>query len=153
MLSWSKFAVAAPDLASAGKRMMYHREHGEVALLATVNERSLPQIAPICPIFTDTGIYLLAGADTPKRQHLSANGAYALHAQVGASDEEFSIRGHAQLVTTPAAIDSVMQAIVFEFFDPEDPAFELLIDFALWVSWPTPGKPIKRRWRASDTPP
>ena len=40
MVSWSAFEASAPELAAAGRRLIYRREIGE-ALLATVRDDEL----------------------------------------------------------------------------------------------------------------
>lgn len=148
MLRWDELADLQPELATAGKRLLYHPDHGEVGLLATLDRLGAPRLAPVCPIFASRGIYLLIGAGTPKRQDIDRNPRYALHAQIGASDEEFQIRGHASAVEEPAQIRAVLNAITFSSYDPEDPLYELRISQALWVTWQD-GAAAKHSWRVS----
>lgn len=147
---WGAFAAKAPALAASGRALLYHPDRGEVGILATVNRRGRPQVAPVCPIFCGDGVYLSIGAHTPKVHNLRRRGAYALHAQVGADDLEFQIGGVARLVDAGAERDAVLAAIPFPSFDADDPIFELLIDQALGVTWPAPGEPRRVLWRADD---
>jgi hypothetical protein len=147
MLRWREFEEATPGIAAVGKSLLYHPDRGEVGLLATVDTSGSPRLAPVCPVFTTQGIYLLAGVATPKRRHLDLDGRYALHAQVGADDQEFQIGGTCRRVEVRNEIAEVLAAITFESFAADDPLFELLIDRALWVSWDSAQGAVKRSWR------
>lgn len=147
-LSWSDFRQAAPEIAAVGSRLLHHPDHGEVAILATVDRHGRPRVAPVCPIFAPPGMYVLAGAATPKVRQLRRDPRYALHALVGADDLEFQITGRARHVDAAAERADVLPAIPFGSFDPADPIFELLIESALVVTWPSPGEPRKLRWTA-----
>lgn len=146
MLRWSEFRDAAPDIASVGEQLLFNPDHGEVAILATVDEGGRPSVAPFCPIFTEFGMYILAGARTPKVRHLSSNGRYALHALVGADDTEFQMSGAVRTVEATDETRTVLAAIPFPSFDASDPVFEFLVDRALAVTWPAPGSPRKSSW-------
>lgn len=149
MLSWSEFEQRAPEIAEVGRRLLYHPAHGEVAILATVDEAGSPRVAPVCPIFSGGGVYVLAGRRTPKVRQLAGNGRFALHALVGADDQEFQMRGIARAVRSATERDAVILAIPFPSYDPTDPLFELRIGCALAVSWPAPGSRRKLTWSAS----
>jgi hypothetical protein len=149
MVRWKAFAAAAPSIAETGRRHLYRPDQGEVGLLATVDARGNPRIAPVCPIFTVDGVFLSIAAHTPKWGHLEQHGGYALHAQVGAEDEEFQISGKARRVTDARELQSVIAAIPFPSHNENDPVFELLIAHALAVTWPTANEPNKRAWTAT----
>ncbi len=148
MATWQTFEQSAPPLAAAGKRLLYHPEHGEVGIFATLDAGGAPRLAPLCPIFTATGIYILVAATTPKRRHLDADPRYALHAQVGASDEEFQIRGLARPVHEADERTRVLDAVTYDSFERRDPIFELDVQHALWVTWEEPGAPVRHAWTA-----
>lgn len=151
--SWRDFESAAPELAEVGTRMLYHPDRGEVVILATADASGRPRVAPVCPIFCDGRMYLSVGAHTPKLGDLRRSGRYALHAQVGADDLEFQIRGVAREVTDGAEHDKVVAAIPFPSYSPEDPIFELKIEHALVVTWPEGGeRGRKQAWAAGGIP-
>ena len=152
LLDWSDFQAAAPDIAAIGRRLLQHPDRGEVAILATVDRHGAPWVAPVCPIFTDNGLYVLASAGTPKVGQLRRDPRYALHAQVGADDLEFQIAGHARLLDSATGRAEVFSAIPFDSFDSDDPIFELLIGNAVAVTWPAPAAPTKLRWAAGGRP-
>ena len=148
LLRWSEFYRAAPDIAAVGRRLLYRPDRGEVAILATVDCRGAPRVAPVCPVFAETGLYVLASAGTPKVPQLKRDPRYALHAQVGADDLEFQIAGRARLLDSTVERTDVLDAVPFDSFDPDDPIFELLIGSAVSVTWPAPDRPAKLRWAA-----
>lgn len=132
---WGHFEAAAAELAAVGRQLLHRPDRGEVGILATLDDRGRPRLAPVCPIFIGEGIYLSVGAHTPKFGDLQRNPAYALHAQVGADDLEFQIRGDARQVEDRAERANVIAAIPFPSYNPSDPIFELLIRRALVVTW------------------
>ena len=149
VLSWSDFRLAAPQIAAVRSRLLHRPDRGEVAILATTGRDGAPRVAPVCPVFTEQGMYVLAGAATPKVAQFRHDPCYALHAQVGADDLEFQVSGRVRVVDSTAERSEVLAAVPFESFDPQDPIFELLIGRALTVSWPSRGQPVKLRWVAA----
>ncbi len=148
MLSWPEFMAVVPDIATIGQRLLFNPDAGEVAILATVNLQGKPCVAPFCPIFTATGMFLLAARETPKAHHLAETPAYALHALLGTDDLEFQVSGAARQVTDTVERSVVIASVPFPSYDPTDPIFELRIERALSVSWPEPGVKQKKSWAA-----
>ena len=149
-MRWHGFEKVAPNISRVGKRLLYSPERGEVGILATVDANGRPRVAPVTPIFCGEGIYVLAGAHTPKVQHLEHNGLYALHALVGADDLEFQIAGTVRRIESTAEHDAVVSAIPFPSYDASDPIYELSIERALSVTWPEPGtRGNKETWSES----
>lgn len=148
MLSWPQFKIASPEISALGEQLLYNPNAGEVAILATVDSVNRPWVAPFCPIFTDSGLYLLAAAHTPKAHHLQKNSAYSLHALLGADDLEFQVAGTARTVSSDEERSEVIAAIPLPSFDASDPIFELQIARALTVTWPEPGKKKQLSWAA-----
>ena len=146
MLRWSEFEHAAPEIAETGRQLLYDPNEGKVAILATLDGIGRPRVAPICPIFTDEGVYLLAGKATPKVAQLEDDPNYAMHALIGSDDLEFQIRGQVRRVEHEGERELVLAAVSFPSFDRDDPIFELLITNALAVVWPQPGQSEKRTW-------
>jgi hypothetical protein len=48
MAHWKEFEAAAPEIAAAGKRLLYQRGVG-LAFLATLRKDGAPRLHPICP--------------------------------------------------------------------------------------------------------
>jgi len=154
MVRWTEFAAEVPDFSVAGRRLLVGPDGVAIAFLGTVSARGAPRLAPVCPIFCGDDLYLCVGAHTPKVDDLRARHLYALHAFLGANDEEFQISGQAIEVTENAERGIVHQAIPFKAFRTSDPIFRLGIDRALWVYWERVGEPdtraVRKVWNASD---
>ena len=147
MVRFGELEQLAGDVAAVGRQLLQRPDRGEVAILATVDDDHRPHVAPVCPIFCGAGCYLSLSALTPKRDHLARSGCYALHAQVGADDLEFQMRGAARLLEPSEERDRVIDAIPFPSYDAADPIVELLISHALAVTW-SAGQRHKRSFRA-----
>jgi hypothetical protein len=150
--SWTQFAERAADIAEAARRRLVGPDGVAIGYLATTSAHGRPRIAPVCPIFCGHHLYLSIGNHTPKAQDLRARRGFALHAFLGANDEEVQISGEATEVFDANERSRVHAAIPFKAFDAEDPIFRLEIDRALWVHWERAGQPdtkaVRRRWRS-----
>ena len=148
-MNWADFARAVPDFAAAGKRLLTPSGEVSIGFLATIGD-SL-HLAPVCPIFSEVGVYLSVGASTPKRADLERDGRYVLHAFLAANDEEFRIGGRAASVTSESERSRVHAAIRFGAFDRADPVFALDIEESMWGYWENVGRPgtrpRRRVWR------
>lgn len=132
--TWSTFAVAAPELAEAGRQLLYRRGRGD-ALLATVRGDQAPRIHPISIGIVDGGLFafILASA---KRTDLEQDGRYAIHSHPDVvAPSEFALRGRARAIGEPIWA-AVARGWPFEVDDSYD-LFEFLIDSALYGSRPT----------------
>ena len=152
-LSFAEFERDAPEFAAALSRRLHQGIDGvPIAFLATVAPGPAPHLCPVCPILCPPGLYLSAGAATPKVRDLRTTRVYALHAFLGPSDEETQIGGTAREVIELDERAAVHAAIRFAAFGRDDPIFELRIERALWVHWERVGqpdtRPVRRRWRA-----
>jgi hypothetical protein len=145
MVTWSELDAAAPDIATAGRRLLYARGEGE-ALLATVRDDEPPRIHPINVGIVDGRLYafLLRSA---KRVDLEQDGRYALHAHQDPADpSEFSVRGRAQLIDDADLRAAVGGSWFFEI-DETYHLFEFSIDPALLgLRGPDEWPPRYTRW-------
>jgi hypothetical protein len=152
-LCWHDFAQRAPELAAAARRLLTGADGVAIGFLAT-SGRDAPHLAPVCPVFSGDGVYVIAVAGTPKARDLRERGGYALHALLAPSDEELQLAGRAREVNDAAERACVHSAVRFAAFGRSDPIFELRIARALWVFWERVGQPdthaVRRRWRASE---
>lgn len=124
-VTWSEFAAVAPEIAAAGRRLIYRGDSGAV-LLATVRGDGLPRIHPITVAIVDGRLYAFI-LDSPKRTDLHRDGRYAMHThQDPAVPSEFAIRGRARLVTDREERSAVAATWKFAVDDTYD-----LFEFSL----------------------
>jgi hypothetical protein len=111
MVNWSDFENDAPDLAEAGKKLLYQRGVG-LGFLATLRKDGAPRLHPVCPTVVDGHLYALIGP-SPKRGDLKRDGRYALHTFPAAEvDDEFLVMGRATFIDDPAIADKVRNDLV-----------------------------------------
>jgi hypothetical protein len=148
--SFAAFAASAPELASAARRLFVGADGVAIGFLATASGAAHPHLAPVCPVFCGEALYVVAVARSPKAADLHENGAYVLHAFLGANDEELQLAGRASEVDSAEERAAVHAAIPFASFGRSDPIFRLGVERALWVYWERAGQPdtkaVRRRW-------
>ena len=94
MATWSEFEHARPEMAAAGRKLLYQFGIG-LGYLATVRKDGGPRLHPFCPILTDGGLYGLIAA-SPKQRDLLRDGRYAIHTFPSPDrDDEFYLTGRA----------------------------------------------------------
>ncbi len=149
MARWADLDAQAPEIAAAGRRLLYRSGSGD-ALLATVRADEPPRIHPITIgiVGGDLLAFILRSA---KLTDLAEDGRYALHAHVDpAAPSEFMVRGSAREVTDPAIRGAIAEGWAFEA-DDSYRLFAFEIEAALFGrrddpdAWP----PVYLRW-ASD---
>jgi hypothetical protein len=77
MASWSEFEEQEPEMAAAGRKLLYQFGVG-LGYLATVRRDGGPRIHPFCPILHERGLYGLIGP-SPKQCDLLRDGRCAIH--------------------------------------------------------------------------
>ena len=98
MVSWSEFERCAPEVAEAGKELLFQYGPG-IAFLATVRKDGAPRLHPICPTLVDGLLYALILPTSPKCGDLKRDGRYALHTFPAKDrDDEFLVTGRAYFV-------------------------------------------------------
>jgi hypothetical protein len=98
MTSWNEFETHAPEIAAAGRKLLYQFGVG-LAFLATVRRDGAPRLHPICPTVVDGCLYALILSTSPKCNDLKRDGRYALHTFPAVeADDEFVVMGRAQFV-------------------------------------------------------
>ena len=98
LLRWSEFEAARPDLAEAGREMLYQFGVG-LAFLSTVRADGGPRLHPFCPVLVG-GALVAHIIPSAKRDDLHRDGRYALHAFPSPQNEDaFYLTGRADLVT------------------------------------------------------
>ena len=149
MKRWAEFAAERPELAEAGRAMIYRVRVG-LGYLATVRKDGGPRLHPVCPVIAHGGLYVFIGNHSPKVHDLRRDGRFALHSfPLPDVDDEFYVAGRARVEDSPA-----VRAIVYEAytatgaFTTDDTLFELLLERALHArygsrpSWP----PVYTKW-------
>jgi hypothetical protein len=142
-LSFASFEAAA-------RRLLVGADGVAIDVGATVSARGRPHLAPVCPVFCDANLIVVASARSPRTADLRTNTAFVLHAFLGQSDEEFQLAGRTVEIESPPERAAVHAAIPFASFQPTDPIFRLDVERALWVYWERAGQPdtkaVRRRW-------
>jgi hypothetical protein len=77
VLSWAEFSAARPDLAEAGRSLLYQFGVG-LAFLSTVRKDGGPRVHPMCPLLFEGRLlgFIIA---SPKAHDLARDGRYAMH--------------------------------------------------------------------------
>lgn len=137
MATWMELEDDAPDIAAAGKQLLYQFGVG-LAFLATVRKDGAPRLHPICPTVLDGHLYALIGP-SPKRIDLKRDGRYALHTFPPADvDDEFLVMGHATFIDDPGIMEKIRSDLVSRGMtssNDEDP-FEFKIESAMHAKYP-----------------
>ena len=79
MASWADLRREQPELASAGRSLLYQHGVG-LAFLATVGADGAPRVNPMCPILADGDVYAFRdnGGPTAGRLYKSTTGGWSL---------------------------------------------------------------------------
>ncbi|MGH9055435.1 MAG: pyridoxamine 5'-phosphate oxidase family protein [Acidimicrobiales bacterium] len=101
MIAWEDFASVRPDLAGAGRSLLYHHGVG-LAFLATVRRDGGPRLHPMCPLIESDGMFAFIVA-SPKQGDLLRDGRYSMHSFPTPDNEDaFYLTGAASKVDDPA---------------------------------------------------
>ena len=92
MLNWNDFTNEAPEIASAGIRLL---KLNEVAFLSTTSHTGRPRIHPFVPRVVEQHLVAFIMDSSPKIRDLKVRRQYAIHTLPGSEDEEFFISGEA----------------------------------------------------------
>jgi hypothetical protein len=152
MATWATLEAEAPDLAAAGKQLIYQFGVG-LGFLATVRKDGGPRLHPICPIITAGGLYTFL-ISSPKCQDLRRDGRYALHSYPPEQvDDEFYVTGHATEITDPAIREAV-KAAYHTTVEDDHILFALDIDRCLHAKYQHRGDwpPTYTKWPAAPSP-
>ncbi len=137
MAGWKKFEEGAPQIAAAGKKMLYQFGVG-LAFLATVRKDGAPRLHPICPTVFDGALYALIGP-SHKRADLKRDGRYALHTFPCVEvDDEFLVMGRARLVDDAKQRELVRADLVARGMtsSEDEVLFEFQIERAMLAAYP-----------------
>jgi hypothetical protein len=118
MLSWGRFRRSAPDLAAAGRALLYRSGVG-LAYLGTVRTDGGPRVHPVSPLLVEDGMYALLMV-SPKLEDLLRDNRFALHSFPLVADpldpggEAFYLTGRAFFPRDVALRRSVAAAFLAE---------------------------------------
>ena len=149
MKRWREFAAEKPEMAEAGRALIYQFRVG-LGYLATVRRDGGPRLHPVCPVIANDGLYVFIGNQSPKLHDLLRDRRFALHSFPSPEvDDEFYVSGRAVRID-----DQAVRRVVYEAytatgaFTSNDTLFELWLERALHAkygprpSWP----PLYARW-------
>ena len=138
MKSWNEFEACAPEIAAAGRKLLYQFGVG-LAFLATVRKDGAPRLHPICPTVVDGCLYALIVPTSQKCNDLKRDGRYALHTFPAVEvDDEFVVMGRAQLVDDQAQAARVREDQIARGMTStnDETLFRLDLDRAMHAKYP-----------------
>jgi hypothetical protein len=146
MATWAEFAAASPELAEAGRALLFHPGVG-FGYLATVRADGSPQVHPVMPLIADGRLEVFV-VPSPKLADLRRDGRYALHsAQDEHVNDEFCVEGRAEIVDGEERRAAALAAHPASVGD-DHVLVELGVDRALLAQYATPPAwpPSYRSW-------
>ncbi|MEX2237455.1 MAG: hypothetical protein WEB00_07970 [Dehalococcoidia bacterium] len=154
-MRWEQFEKEMPELAALAKRLLWHEsQKNNFAFLATEGAGGRLRLHPICPTFSEGGLYHVAEGKTPKKRDLLNDGRYAMHALLNPGGEpgsQFYVYGRAVLANDPenrAKVESTYQGWKFS---EDETVFELLLERVLHTDYVDGTGYIHTKWRAGGT--
>lgn len=152
MVRWKEFAAATPEVAEAGRSLLFQFGVG-LAFLATVRRDGAPRLHPVCPVLSGDGLFVLILPASPKRHDLGRDGRYALQTfpQPKPGSDEFYAAGKAVMVDDAGTRAAILRD-ARHMADPSEIAFELFVDRVMHTRWENVLTPemraVHRKWRA-----
>jgi hypothetical protein len=158
MVDWGEFERRRPDLADAGRGLLYQFGVG-LGFLATTTAEGAPRVHPMCPILHDGGLYALL-VPSPKRTDLHRDGRFALHSfPCDDNEDALYLTGRARPETDPELEAAIRASYLAERGMAEPPAghldqdpFVFDIERCLLTRTTGHGDPAPHHtvWRADD---
>jgi hypothetical protein len=113
MATWQDFEDQRPEMASAGRSLLYKFGVG-LGFLATVRPDGGPRVHPICPVMLAGRIFALI-VQSPKRADLLNDGRYALHSfPMDDNEDAIYLVGMAHQVRDQTVVDALVEQYVAE---------------------------------------
>jgi hypothetical protein len=158
--TWREFGELRPDLAEAGRGLLYQFGVG-LAFLATTRADGGPRLHPICPLI-GTGDLFAFIVPSPKRSDLLRDGRFALHSFPCPDNEDaVYLTGRVRPVIDEDTRHAVARQFVeertaFETAEPDEQQRLFVFDIDSCVLTRTIGhgdpQPVHTIWRLSDRP-
>lgn len=136
MATWAELEDAAPEVAAAARRLLFHPGFG-FGYLATVRADGGPRLHPVNPVIAAGRLWVFV-VPSPKLDDLRRDGRFALHS-AGAEDvnDELYIDGRARVIEDA---DLRAAATAACHFDP--PSHHVLVELeiahVLWAHYAEP---------------
>jgi hypothetical protein len=154
MATWADLERQAPEIAAAGRKLLYQFGPGLV-FLATVRPDGGPRLHPVCANVVDGELCLLV-IDSPKRRDLLRDGRFAVHTfPPEQADDEFYLTGRAVHRDDAAFVERVVatQHATGATTAGDEMLFTLDLERALYGRYAPRGTPDDfppeyLRWRA-----
>jgi hypothetical protein len=148
MRDWADLEGDEPPIAAAGRRLL-EDDPGVpgVAFLATVSGSGRPRMHPFIPAVVDGRLWAFVIV-SPKQRDLERGGQYAIHALLGADDEQFLVSGVSERVDDLEARELIAASMPYDDVDDRHILYRFGIDRALWTTWETPTSPTHHAWVA-----
>jgi hypothetical protein len=167
MLNWGRFRRSSPELAAAGRGLLYQNGVG-LAFLGTIRGDGGPRVHPVGPILVEDGLYALLPV-SEKLADLVRDGRFALHSFPAAAEADaFYVTGHVRFPADLALRRSGAAAFLAERgLSVPPPGFtrQTLVEFLVescvlsrdgsyvtWASSPAPTSHMLRTPTASSRP-
>lgn len=113
MATWRDLTEQRPDLAGAGRALLYQFGVG-LGFLATIRPDTGPRLHPMCPILHNDRLLAFI-VPSPKLEDLRRDGRYALHCFPPADNEDaFYLSGRARVLDDAELRAAVAQQFVEE---------------------------------------
>ncbi len=122
-VSWSEFERARPDMAEAGRAILYQAGNVGLGYLGTVRADGGPRVHPFCPVLMNGSLaaHIIPSA---KRDDLHRDGRYALHSFPAEGNEDaFYLTGHAAIADPALAAAATARFLAERGLDAEPPGF------------------------------
>lgn len=155
MAAWHELRSGRPELAAAGRDLLYPHGMG-LGFLATVRPDGSPRLHPMWPLLTEDELLAFI-IPSPKQADLRRDGRYTLHSfPCEGNEDTFSISGHARLEEDASTRRALEQQFVREHEtlgvptpDPDDALFRFDIGSCLLTRATGRGDftPIHEVWR------
>ena len=138
MASWQEFENSDPEMADAGRKLLYQHGPG-LAFLATLRKDGAPRLHPICPTVVNGRLYVLILPSSPKCGDLMRDGRYALHTFPPEKvDDEFLVMGRAIHIASRTVADAIRADQVARGMTTtnDEEAFEFALERVMWAKYP-----------------
>jgi hypothetical protein len=154
--SWAELEAQRPDLADAGRALLYQFGVG-LAFLSTVRGDGGPRLHPICPLIVG-GVLAAHVIPSPKRDDMHRDPRYAMHSFPCESNEDaFYLTGEARQIKDPVLAEAAAALFLAERDLTQEPPgfsageiFEFRIRRCLLTRTTAHGdwNPVHAVWRA-----